>query len=210
MTDYIQAVTQLLGRLTADERADVVNYYQEYLMDAGIQTYDDAVSELGVPRSLARKVLADYSIKLSDQVTAEGDSRTKDKQAKTNVRMVWLIILALLSTPVTIPILLIILLLLLAFGCVTFGLIVAAGATYLSLIVAGVITLFAGIATLLAAPWTGIFYLGMGLTILGTSWLVWLLIKWVGRWLIWGLSWFAKKIYHRFMPRNRAERGRTL
>ncbi|MFC6274711.1 DUF1700 domain-containing protein [Levilactobacillus tangyuanensis] len=210
MNDYFQAVTKLLGKLTADERADVIAYYQEYLFDAGIKSYDDAVNELGSPRSLARKVLADYSIKVSDQETSAGDSQTNVKRAKTNVRMVWLIILALLSTPVTIPILLVILLLLLAFGCVVFGLMVAAVATFVSLIAAGVVTLFVGVATVIAAPWTGLFYIGMGLTILGANWLVWLVIKWIGSWLIWGISWLAKKIYHRFMPRIRAERGRAL
>ena len=71
MNDYIQAIEKLLGQLTTAEQQDVVEYYREYLLDAGIETYQQAVDELGTPRSLARKVLADYSIRLSEREPKE-------------------------------------------------------------------------------------------------------------------------------------------
>ncbi|AKP64239.1 hypothetical protein FC99_GL000466 [Levilactobacillus koreensis JCM 16448] len=210
MNDYIQAVQKLLGQLTTAEQQDVIEYYQEYLMDAGIETYEQAVDELGTPRSLARKVLADYSIRSSSQESQSIKSRSDIQATKNNVKTVWLIILALLSTPVTIPILILIGALFVAFAAVIFGLVVAAFAVFLSIIAVGVLGVVLGVTTFFQAPWTGVFYLGMGLAALGASWIGWLIVKWFGSKVIWALSWAAKKIYNRFIPRSRAERGRKL
>lgn len=211
MTDYIRAVEKLLGQLTTAEQQDVVEYYREYLLDAGIDTYQEAVDELGSPRSLARKVLADYSIRMNERDKADApQSRSMVQATKSNVRTVWLIILAMLSAPVTIPILLLIVALFIALAAVLFGLIVAVLTVFLSIVVVGVVGLVVGLITLFQAPWTGIFYLGVGLFFLGASLLGWLVLKWVSSWVIGGLSWLAKKIYQRFIPRSRAERGRKL
>lgn len=210
MHDYIQAVQKLLGQLTTAEQQEVVEYYREYLLDAGIETYEQAVDELGTPRSLARKVLADYSIKASEQIEDHTESRSTVQATKNNVRTVWLIILALLSTPVTIPILIVIIALFFAFAAIVFSLVIAALAVFLSVIVVGAMGVVIGLTTFWQAPWTGVFYLGIGLLALGVSWIGWLILKWIGSMIAWALTWAAKKIYNRFIPRSRAERGRKL
>ncbi|KAF0339544.1 DUF1700 domain-containing protein [Pediococcus acidilactici] len=65
MHEYIDELKSHLTELTAEEQLDVINFYTEYLADAGIETYAAAVDKLGTPVQLARKVLADYSIKAS-------------------------------------------------------------------------------------------------------------------------------------------------
>lgn len=211
MNDYIKEVDRLIGQLTTGEQQDVVEYYREYLLDAGIETYQQAVDELGTPRSLARKVLADYSIRLSEQSQqASGSSRTAAQAAKGNVKTVWLIILALLSTPVTIPILIVVVALLFAMVAVLGSLIVAAFAIFLSIVALGVVAVVIGLWVIWQTPWTGLFYLGMGLLALGGSLLAWLILKWIGSKVVWALSWAAQGIYRRFIPRSRAERGRKL
>ncbi|NLR10611.1 MULTISPECIES: DUF1700 domain-containing protein [Lactobacillaceae] len=212
MNDYIKEVERLIGQLTTGEQQDVVEYYREYLMDAGLETYQQAVDELGTPKSLARKVLADYSIRLSEQ-SQQGTtqtSRATAQAAKNNVRTVWLIVLALLSTPVTIPILIVVAALLFAMIAVLGSLIVAALAVFLSVIAVGIMCCVAALFVIWQTPWTGIFYLGIGLFALGASLLGWLLLKWLGSKIVWALSWAAKGIYRRFIPRSRAERGRKL
>lgn len=210
MNDYIQAVQKLIGQLTTAEQQEVVEYYREYLLDAGIETYQQAVDELGTPRSLARKVLADYSIHLTDEAGKSGEARSNVQATKDNAKTVWLIILALLSTPITIPILLVVGALFFAFAAIIFSLAVAAIAIFLSVIVVGVVGVVIGLTTIWHTPWTGIFYLGMGLLALGVSWLGWLILKWLGSMIISALTWAAKGIYNRFIPRSRAERGRKL
>jgi len=214
MNDYIQAIEKLLGQLTTAEQQDVVEYYREYLLDAGIETYQQAVDELGTPKSLARKVLADYSIRMSEQETKEtgatGRSRSNVQATKNNVRTVWLIVLALLSTPVTIPILIVIAALLFAMVAVLGSLVVAVIAIVFSVMAVGVVGVVAGLFVIWQTPWTGLFYLGIGLFSLGACIIGWLILKWFGSKVVWALSWAAKGLYRRFIPRSRAERGRKL
>ena len=48
--------------LPDDEIDDIVEFYSEYLADAGIDT-SEIEQELGTPRQLALKILVDHSIK---------------------------------------------------------------------------------------------------------------------------------------------------
>ncbi|MEE6710785.1 DUF1700 domain-containing protein [Pediococcus acidilactici] len=96
MNEYIDELKSHLTKLTTEEQSDVINFYTEYLEDAGIKTYAAAVDKLGTPVQLARKVLADYSIKAS-QTMNDTDTQTHSKQPQRDVRTIWLIILALLS-----------------------------------------------------------------------------------------------------------------
>jgi Predicted membrane protein len=130
MTEYIQALQKLLLQLTAAEQQDVVEYYREYLQEADITTYEAAVAELGTPQTVARKVLADYSIKMTEQPAGR---QSTPAGTKANVKMIWLVILALLSTPVTIPLILVVGALVVAAGSVAFAGVV----TVLALLVAG-------------------------------------------------------------------------
>ena len=55
---YLAQLRQQLAQLTEDERADVLDFYTEYIEDAQL-TADDVLVRLGTPRQLARKILAD-------------------------------------------------------------------------------------------------------------------------------------------------------
>lgn len=105
VTEYLAELKGLLGSLTSQEQDDVMEFYSEYLQDAGVVTRSEVESRLGTPKQLARKVLADYSIKDSQKQTKESKRTIKDQNAtnKSNVTMIWLVILAIASSPVTIP-----------------------------------------------------------------------------------------------------------
>lgn len=80
MNDYLSKFNALLVQLTDDERDEVVEFYREYLLDAAIANYDDCVAELGTPKQLARKVLADYSIRFNENLNANTSKRQNLKQ----------------------------------------------------------------------------------------------------------------------------------
>jgi len=208
MNEYIQAVQKLLGQLTTAEQEDVVEYYREYLQDAGITTYQEAVDELGSPRALARKVLADYSIKLVEN--SHQQSRTTTQAARSNAKTIWLIILALLSTPITIPIMIVVLALAFAGVAVAGSLVVALIAVLFSIVAVGVVGVVVGVLVIWQEPWVGVFYLGIGLTALGMMGFAAIILKWICVKLLAVMAWLARDIYRRFIPRSRAERGRKL
>ena len=206
MTEYIQALQRLLLQLTAEERQDVVEYYREFLQEAKVTTYDQAVTELGTPQSLARKVLADYSIKMTEHPGP--DTAPKSTGTKANVKMIWLVILALLSTPVTIPLIMVILAIVIAIGSVFFGGVVAVFGVLLAGFVGGLVGVVVGLIALFSAPWTGLFYLGLGLVALGLSWLALVVVVILIRWLIQVIAEVAKWAYRRWgTSRQTKKRG---
>lgn len=204
MNDYLNRFSALLVQLDDQERDEVVEFYREYLLDAAIQEYDDCVAELGTPKQLARKVLADYSIRFNENLTSD---TSKTQRSKAGVRTIWWIILALISTPITIPVLLVVLLALFVLGVLAFAaLVTIAGLVFGAAIVAiGMIA--AGVAVFTQSIWVAIFYLGCGFTILGAGLLLFPLVVWFISILIQGVSRLAQNLYHRVVKKNRAERG---
>ncbi|MCW3779196.1 DUF1700 domain-containing protein [Levilactobacillus namurensis] len=208
MDEYIQALQRLLMQLTTAEQQDVVEYYREYLQDAGITSYQGAVDALGTPQSVARKALADYSIKMNTQADQKSAAAAQKRPGtKDNVRMIWLIILALLSTPVTIPIVLVLGALIVAVGAVILGIVAAGFGLLFAGLASGVVGVVVGIMMLFTAPATGAFYLGLGLVVLGASWLITEGVVWCGIQLIRWLANLSRWVYNRWMPKHPKKRG---
>lgn len=203
MTNYLAEFKALLGQLHSDERSEVINFYQEYLQDGGFTSYEDCVRELGAPRQLARKVLADYSIKASENPNPNTSTR---QRSKGDVKTIWLIILALFSSPLMIPIAIVPIALLLAGIAVTGAIVVSVIAILLAAIFSGFLSLIVGIGTLFAHLFTGLFYLGIGLSVAGILTMLIPTFRKVTDGLIHRCTLFAKSMYHKIVPKNRAEK----
>lgn len=203
MNDYIEEFQALLGQLSPEERDEAVDFYREYLQDGGYASYDDCIRELGTPHQLARKVLADYSIRTLDAPVSQ---QSRQQQPKNDVKTIWLIILALLSTPVTIPLALALAGVIFAGIAVSGSLIIAVLAIFFAVVVVGITGFVVGLGTLFSSFWTGIFYLGMGLMVIGIMIMLVPVFKAVVNGLIRGITLFSKWIYNKIVPKNRAER----
>ena len=204
MNDYLSKFNALLVQLTDDERDEVVECYREYLLDAAIANYDDCVAELGTPKQLARKVLADYSIRFNENLNANTSKRQK---SQATVRTIWLIVLALLSTPITIPALIVILAVFFALAVTVFAFVIAAGAILIGVTILAFAMLTAGIGIFGQSLWVALFYLGSGLAIISAELLVLPLFIWLISVILQGIAKIVQNLYHRFVKKNRAERG---
>ncbi|CAJ1230051.1 DUF1700 domain-containing protein [Lactiplantibacillus xiangfangensis] len=204
MNNYLAKFNDLLVQLNDSERDEVVEFYREYLLDAQIQDYDDCVAELGTPKQLARKVLADYSIRFNEDL--EGNL-SKSQQSKAGIRAIWWVILALISTPITIPALLFILVALVVVASVGFALLVGIAGVLFGVTVLGIAMLIGGVGIITQSFWAGCFYLGSGLAIIGAELLIAPLVIWFINLIIQGISVLVQRLYHRFVKKNRAERG---
>ncbi|AVK61277.1 hypothetical protein C5Z25_05620 [Lactobacillus sp. CBA3605] len=204
MTDYLNKFAALLVQLQADERDEVIEFYREYLLDADIQNYADCVAELGAPKQLARKVLADYSIRFNENLNA---NTSKHQKSKSGMRTIWWVILALLSTPITIPALLVILGVLLALAIMVFAMAVVIVVGFVTVTILALTMITAGIGLFMQSLGTALFYLGIGLALLGIELLILPLVLWFIGLIIQGVSTIIQRLYQRFVTRNRAERG---
>ena len=178
-----------MDALTADEKADVIEFYNEYIDDAGLETTDEIEKRLGTPRQLSRKVLADYSIKATD---IESHRSKKSKASvRSNGKMIWMILLALLASPAAIVL-----------GLVLFAILACVVAVFGACIA----SFYVGIVMLFSSFTTGLFYLGCGLMGLGAVLIGFPLLYWICRAIIQGIANFAKFLYKKIY-KNRRQGG---
>ncbi|WP_125588024.1 DUF1700 domain-containing protein [Companilactobacillus jidongensis] len=199
---YIDELEVYLGQLDDDERKDVLEFYREFIIDADLNNSDKIINELGTPKHLARKVLTDYSIKMSEedyQNVDDGNIPTEQK-AKKNVRMIWLIILGLFATPVAIPLAIALILLLAGIvatavlGILSFVFLVALS------VILGVGSIFVGVSVFMQSFATTLFYVGAGLLILGIDFflipIIIAIFKWAFQIVVIFFRWVGKKLLY--------------
>lgn len=199
---YIDEFQIYLSQLDKSERDDVIEFYREYIIDAQLDTYDKIINKLGTPKHLARKILADYSIKMSedDYRQIDNGSITVDQKMKRNAGMIGLIILALLASPFLVPVAVVlcgvVALFILAaiFFTLLFAFLIAAS------VVLAIALIVVGILVSLQSFTTTILYVGIGLAILGLDFILLPLIiafcKFVFDALVAFFRWIGKKLLH--------------
>ncbi|AKP02532.1 DUF1700 domain-containing protein [Companilactobacillus pabuli] len=199
---YIDEFRIYLHQLDEKEQDDVIEFYREYMIDADLQTSDKIINELGTPKHLARKVLADYSIKMSEEnyQNINNGQITSNERASRNLKMIGLVILALMASPVAIMIAIILIpLLLLFFGMVIFMVLLFLFLLAMS-VVLGVGSIFVGLAVIFQSFATTIFFVGVGLLILGVDFflipIVIALIKWCFSVVVVFFRWLGKKLLY--------------
>lgn len=199
---YIDEFRVFLSQLDKKEQDEVVEFYREYIIDANLQTSDAIINELGTPKHLARKVLADYSIKMSeDNYQNVGDGPiTNNERFHKNLKMIGLVILALMASPVAIMIAIILIPLILLFvGLAVFFVLLFLFLVAMSVVV-GIGMIFVGLAVIFQSFWTTVFYVGAGLLILGIDFflipIVVVLLKWFFSVVVIFFRWLGKKLLY--------------
>ena len=205
MNDYLTELQRDLNQLNANDANDVLDFYTEYLQDGGFETYEEAASELGTPKQLSHKVLADYAIQAIDEPQANPATRN---QPRHTARTIWLILLAIMSTPITIPLAIAAVIALVAFLIGIAAVILGIIAAFVGVLIAGILSLAVGVGILGQSISTGILYLGGGLLILGLFGMLVPVMIWLVRGLISLTLKFSRWLYRKFSRQNRAKEGR--
>ncbi|MBF0788053.1 MULTISPECIES: DUF1700 domain-containing protein [unclassified Streptococcus] len=128
-TEYMEQLEKHLKKLPHKEYQAAVNYFKEYFDDAGPEGEVALIEELGTPKEAASDIINNILDRhIEDEMTAEQKSKTKT---------IWLALLALLSLPIAVPLLLCLIGALLLIISSIVGLILLAFGLGLSLIVTG-------------------------------------------------------------------------
>ncbi|MEH6944319.1 DUF1700 domain-containing protein [Bacillus sp. JJ722] len=160
---YLKELEHKLKRLPIEEVEAALEYYNEYFDEAGVENVQLVIKELGSPSQVASKILADYAIKELDN---------HPKSTKKGLSAIWVIILAILATPIALPLMLLVGSLIITFVLLCGSLALTAISLLIALILTGVACLFTGIVVLPQHLPTAIFYIGVGLTASGIGVLV--------------------------------------
>lgn len=202
MDSYIDEFKVYLHQLNDREQQDVLEFYREYIIDANLQTSDAIINELGTPKHLARKVLADYSIKMSEEnyQNVDNGQMTSNERFSKNLKMIGLVILALMASPVAIMIAIVLIPLILIFvGLAIFFVLLFLFLVAMS-VVLGIGLIFIGLSVVLQSFGTTLFYVGAGLLILGVDFflipITIALCKWFFSVIVIFFRWLGKKLLH--------------
>ena len=138
-TKYIAKLTKYLRKLPQKDYEEALEYFMEYFEEAGPENEAQVIAELGTPKEAAHEVIS----RLLDEKIIEEKSSLRNKTT-----ILWIAILAVLASPVALPILLFFLAMLLTLLLIIFAVIVTALALTFALLISGVYTFFTSFSLL--------------------------------------------------------------
>lgn len=157
-TEYIAKLTKYLRKLPQQDYEEAIEYFMEYFEEAGPENEARVIAELGTPKEAAHEVIS----RLLDEKIIEDESSLRNKTT-----ILWIAILAVLASPVALPILLFFLAMLLTLLLIIFAVIVTALALTFALLISGVYTFFTSFSLLNVSLASTLFGGGLGLLMFG-------------------------------------------
>lgn len=160
--DYLKALRANIKNVPADEVTNIIQYYSEYFDEAGAENTAKVIEELGPPKQLATRVCADYAIREVEQGT--GTNNIKKKASNT-----WLIVLAVIGSPVWFPLAIAVAAVLIALVVAAIMVLVAFGITAAAAILTGVVMIGSGFVAAFSSLPTMAVFVGGGFMIIGVG-----------------------------------------
>lgn len=157
-TEYLAKLTKYLRKLPQKDYEEALEYFMEYFEEAGPENEAQVIAELGTPKEAAHEVIT----RLLDEKIIEDKSSLRNKTT-----ILWIAILAVLASPVALPILLFFLAILMTLLMIIFAVIVTALALTFALLISGVYTFFTSFSLLSVSLASTLFGVGLGLLMFG-------------------------------------------
>lgn len=172
-SEFLKDLEYRLRLIPQDDRNDAVEYYKEYINDMELGENDNVEAILGTPKEVASKIIGDCTQKVID-------NQKEKKTVKGTGAVIWFIILAIFSLPISLPLAIVAIAVVLVVVIVVFALLIALLAMVAAIIIGG----FSMIP--MSLMWAGslgqkLFFSGIGImaTVLGIV-LINLLFKFIG------------------------------
>ena len=159
--NYILQLKDNLTNLSDSDIQDVVQFYQEFLLDGNFHSEADMITELGTPKQLARKIMADYSVSIPEK-----EEELHEASSKSNLKTIWVILLGVLAAPVGIPLAIAAVVVMVAALLALTAIFIALAIVITSLFVSGIFIFVRSFGLLFGGYWaSGFFYIGGGLVL---------------------------------------------
>ena len=157
-TEYIAKLTKYLRKLPQQDYKEAIEYFMEYFEEAGPENEARVIAELGTPKEAAHEVIS----RLLEEKIVEDKSSLRNKTT-----ILWIAILAVLASPVALPILLFFLAMIMTLLMIIFAVIVTALALTFALLISGIYTFFTSFSLLSVSLASTLFGGGLGLLMFG-------------------------------------------
>ncbi len=180
---YIEQLKKYLGGLSKADQDDAIDFYSEYIDDAGLTSVKDIVDKLGTPEQLSQDIIAKTTGSQPNGLASQPPHPANDRRTRTILYICLAVVLIIFLGP-----------LLLSF----FGLIIGGLASIFGLGVGA----FALAGSLFATDvWGAIFYCGGGIALLGLLIIFVAIVVWAIKWLYRGCKNFVRYL------RNKSKEG---
>lgn len=97
-TDYLSQLHRYLRKLPKDDYQEAMDYFIEYFHEAGPENEAQVIEELGSPKEAAHEVISHL---LNEKIIADQPS------LKNRTTIIWIALLAILASPLAIPLLIV-------------------------------------------------------------------------------------------------------
>lgn len=180
---FLKELRRHLEALPFEEREDAVSYYEEYLEEAGPDGEADVIAKLGLPKELAKKILAERQTDSNTHTNTQAPPQASHTPQKQGMSTTTKVILLVVTAPITLPILFGLLGAALGLLGGLIGLVFGLGAGAVALLGGGIFTLISAFGVAIASPPTFILFLGVAFAAVGLSVLLFQLTYWLVIWL---------------------------
>ena len=178
--EFLTELEKRLKYLPKEDREDAIAYYKEYISDMDSEAAADVTKTLGAPKEVAKEILGTATEKAIE-------TQSESKSVKGSGKIVWLVILGVASLPVSLPLAIAAVALVVAFLAVVFAVLLSFAAASIAIFFGGIISLVGiiavpGFASKLVCFGTALVLLGLGaFALIGTYALFKLIIKLIGK-----------------------------
>lgn len=191
--EFLSRLREKLKRLPPEDINDAMEYYEEYLEDAGPENEAAVIAAWGSPDTVASQVLADYAVK----------QMGKNPSARKGLSTIWIVMLAIFASPIAIPVTAVIVIVALILVATVFIVVACVYITAVSLAAVGVLTFITGICLIIKNLSTAVFYIGAGLFCAGAGTAVFVFAVWFSKKAISLIAKMFSGIAGRFFKRRR-------
>ena len=200
VNEYLRELKFYLTGMDKKEKENVINFYQEILLDSQVKSRPDLINQFGEPKQLARKILANYSINGNYEVDTDvNNGKEKSTKLSTDLQSIKWIILGLASVPLGVPLLIIIFTFMLVLG-IFLAVIIGVVLAFFS---AALLIMYKAFPLIFGNNWAvGCFYFGSSLAFVILILILVPLIFSVIRFLISLMTKFSKKIGRHVFTEN--------
>lgn len=155
---FLNELQTKLKKLPQDEIESALDYYREYFDEAGEENVDQVIKKLGSPSQVASHILADYATK---------ELAEHPQSAKKSISAIWFILLAILASPIALPIIIIVISMVFTFVILCGTFLFTFFTLIVSLAFAGIVSIVAGFSVIAQHWQTALFFIGAGLAVTG-------------------------------------------
>ena len=227
-TEFLDQLSHLLSDISYEEREEAINYYKEYIEDAGPENEDTALKELGSPNDIAIQIKDGLSnkseqdnsridFKAPEQRTTSNnnsdhgndksftdtyDVQNINRQKRRDYIILAIIALALIS-PFVLPFVGSLVKVLLVVIAVIFGLVIGFGTASIACLIAGIMLMIIGIVLAIRSPLIGIAIIGSSLIVVSIGILFLVLTTWYTKTALPAIIGFVRRSLQSFKRKNK-------